>query len=329
MCSQSKLKIAMLGGIFMDVYRALHADVPQLLFTVIHQADPEVTGEEYSHTATALQRNIRDQAQEIAEGLRQWLEQQYSEQAEETARKLQMLGLLSADADLKRVQETLARDYTRLGNRLGSASMVGMQGSGEEVFSEEMPVDPHLAKRVTDGREYLASLGFRPGQGILHESWLLFHGSIHYDVMEHVVRDRMGIYTGTYGDHLQNVGCTAFGTYNLIYQLGESLTSDLITDSATQEVTFAFSKGPTHYSPFRQEVSALMEHIAEQINLLHASFWQRKLGLGTGKEFVLRLRLPTGEAPLKEAISVIADSGRVGKETIVKRGKLLLGTRIM
>jgi hypothetical protein len=83
------------------------------------------------------------------------------------------------------------------------------------------------------------------------------------------------------------------------------------------------------YSPFRQEVAALMEYIAEQAQLQHASFWQRKLGLGTGKEFALHLRLPKGEAPLKEIISIIAGSGQVGKETIVEHGKLLLGTRLL
>ncbi len=43
---------------------------------------------------------------------------------------------------------------------------------------------------------------------------------------------------------------------------------------------------------------------------------------------MLRLRLPAGEASLLEVISVIANAGRVGKETIVKRGKLLLGKRV-
>ncbi len=38
-----------------------------------------------------------------------------------------------------------------------------------------------------------------------------------------------------------------------------------------------------------------MEQVAGQTNLVHASFWQHKLGLGTGKEFVLRLRIPLGE----------------------------------
>src|SRR5207248_2952275 len=114
------------------------------------------------------------------------------------------------------------------------------------------------------------------------------------------------IYSGSYGAHIQNVRHTSFGTYNLVYQLGESLTAYLDNDVELQEVSFAFSKGPVHYSDFRHEVSSLMEQVADQVNLIHASFWQRELGLGTGKEFVLRLRLLCGEEPLREVISVIA-----------------------
>lgn len=313
----------------MDVYRALNAEVPQLLFTVMHQSGATVSAEDFTRTVTALQMDIRAQAQAVGEELHQWLEKQYSQQAEEMVRKLQRLGFLAGGVDLGEVQQVLERDYSRLANRIGSESLLGMQGSAEETFSEKMPADPDLARRVADGQEYLASLGFKPGQGPLHETWLLFRGSLHYDVMEHVVRDRMGIYRGSHGAHIENVARTSFGTYNLVYQLGESLTADNPKDVDLQEVTFAFSKGPRQYSDFRQEVSALMEHVGEQMQLIHASFWQRKLGLGTGKEFVLHLRLPAGEEMLREVIGVIAGAGRVGKETIVKRGKMLLGRRVL
>jgi len=312
-----------------DVYRALNADVPQLLFTVMHQSGPSISDEDFTRTVTALQMDIRRQAQKVGEELHRWLQQQYAQQAGETLQKLQRLSLLSEHTNPQQVQEILARDNQRLGMRVGTASLLGMQGSAEETFSEEAPADPDLARRFADGREYLASLGFKPGQGVIHEACLLFHGSVHYDVMEHVVRDRMGIYKGSHGEHIQNVTRTSFSTYDLVYQVGESLTADLARDATYQEVTFAFSKGPTQYSPFRQEVSALLEHVSEQVHLLHASLWQRKLGLGTGKEFALRLRLPVGEETLRELISAIAGSGRIGKETIVKRGKLLLGTRVL
>ena len=313
----------------MDIYRALNADVPQLLFTVLHQSGPTFPEEDFTRTVTALHQEMRQQAQEAGEELQQWLQQQSQQEAEETARKLQRLGLLAESAGVKSVQQALERDFRRFAGRVGSESLLGLQGSSEEVFSETMPQDADLAKRVADGNEYIASLGFRPGQGPLHESWLLFRASIHYDVMEHIVRDRMGIYRGSHGAHIENVGRTSFGTYNLVYQLGESLTADLASDAHTQEVTFAFSKGPFHYSDFRRDVSALIEQIGERSDLLHISFWQRKLGLGTGKEFALRLRLPEGEDALREAIAAIADTGRVGRDTIIKRGKMLLGRRVL
>jgi hypothetical protein len=257
------------------------------------------------------------------------LQQQYSWQAEETVRKLQRHTLLSDNANIEQVQEILTRDFSRLSNRIGSEPVLGLQGSADRFFGDESPLDLDLARRVAVGREYLTSLGFKPGQGVLHETWLLFRGSLHYDLIEHIVLNRMGIYKRSNTEQLEYMGHTSCGTWNLVYQIGESLTADLTSDSGTQEVSFAFNKGPIQYGLFRQEVSAMMEQVAEQVELIHASFWQRKLGLGSGKEFVLRLRLPLGEAPLQEVINLIADTGHVGKETIVKRGKLLLGKRVL
>ena len=53
----------------MDVYRALNADVPQILFTVLHQAGPTVSDEEFTRTVTALHIDIGKQMHEICERL--------------------------------------------------------------------------------------------------------------------------------------------------------------------------------------------------------------------------------------------------------------------
>ncbi len=148
----------------MDVYRALNADVPHLLFTVLHQAGPTVSNEDFTRTVTALHLEIRRQAQEVGEALQQWLQQQARQEAEETARKLQRQGLLAETASVEAAQQVVERDFRRFASRVGSESLLGMQGSGEEVFSETMPLDADLARRVADGHEYMASLGFKPGQ---------------------------------------------------------------------------------------------------------------------------------------------------------------------
>ena len=313
----------------MDVYRALNTDVPHILLTILHQAAPKVSDEEFIRTVAALHTDIGKQMQEMSERVHLWLTRQYSQQAEETLQNLQRLSFLSQEVDEGEVHQILEKNFSRLGSRVGSESMLGLEGSAEVTFYETFISDPDLAKRVADGHDYVVSLGFKPGHGPIHEAWLLFRGSIHYDVVEHIIRDRMGIYRGSHDAHIENVGRTSFGTYNLVYQLGKSLTPYLDTEVITQEVTFAFSKGPIHYSDFIYDVSALMEYVAEQIDVIHASFWQRKLGLGTGKEFVLRLRLPMGEEPVQEVIRVIDTAGRVGRETIVERGKLILGKRVL
>jgi hypothetical protein len=313
----------------MDVYRALNADVPQLLFTIMHQATPTVSVEEYTRKVLDLHTEIRHQAEAMTGELHTWIQQQCAQQAEEMVRKFQRLGILAEQADLEQAGEFLERDYSRLASRLGSQALLGMQGSGEEVLNDDIPAIPDLAERVVEGRQYLASLGFQPGKGIISESWLLFRGSMHYDIMEHVTRNRLGIYKGMYADHLSSVAGALFSTYNLIYQVGEGLTFTLTEDMPTQEISFAFNKGPDHSSLFLQEVAALMEEIADPIPLLHASFWRRKLGLGAGKEFTLRLRLPAGEEYVQEAITTIEHAGQVGAETLVKRGKILLGKRVL
>ena len=195
----------------MDIYRTLNVAVPQLLFTVLHQAGPTVSEEEFTGTVTALHMDIRHQAQEIGEELHRWLEQQYTQRAHGAVRQFQRLAALAEQADLEQVQETLLRDYQQLGNDISTESVLGMQGSAEEAFRDEVPSHPDLARRFADGREYLASLGFKPGQGSMHEAWLLFRGSIHYDIIEHIVRDRMGIYRGSHGptSSMSPVPCSA------------------------------------------------------------------------------------------------------------------------
>jgi hypothetical protein len=104
----------------MDVYRTLNLAVPQLLFTVLHQAGPTVSEEELTRTVTALHLHIRHQAQEIGEELHRWLEQQYTQRAGETVRQLQRLSALAEQADLEQEQET--RLCCKNGGALGSSA---------------------------------------------------------------------------------------------------------------------------------------------------------------------------------------------------------------
>ncbi len=308
----------------MDAYRALNAHVPQILLSIMHQVNSTEADEDYTHTALALHEDIRRQGQEMVGELGKWLQQQYEQQVEETIYKLQRFSLLSQDADSKQVHELLVRDYRRLSSRVGSEAFFGIQGTGEETYTE-FANSKALAQGLAS-HDYLTSLGFNLDRGAIYESWVLFRGSLHLDILEHVIQNRMSTYQGNYGIHSHATQHTIFTLYNLVYQIGEELMVDSVDNNAIQHFTLVFGKGSVQYSPFRQEVAALLEQVAEQTRLLHASFWQRKLGSSIGEEFALRLRLPVGE--MQHVIKLITATGQIGGE-IVLSGQMLTGRHVL
>src|SRR5437899_7538699 len=139
----------------MDVYPALNANVPQVLFSVLHQPQPGVAPEEYTQAIITLHNEIRAQFQAMNDQIEQWLQKQYIEQAEDTAYKLQRLGAFAETLDLQDVQRLLLRAFVRIGKRIGAASLLGLQAPGDVIFRARMAADPVLARRRATVHNYI------------------------------------------------------------------------------------------------------------------------------------------------------------------------------
>ena len=312
----------------MDIYRALSADVPLSLFTVLHQGIPKLSSEEDLQLVTSFHDNVHALADSLGDELQQWHQKQYHDQVEEMIGKLRREGLLAEKVDAELLEETLMRDYQRLGSRIGSRSLIGLLGASEVVLDETLPTDALLSRLMLAGQRYMASLGFKPGQGIMHETWLLFRSSVHYDIMDHLIRTRTEIYQDSPDKPFKHIHYMVTSTFDLVYQTGEGLTAEPHEDVPMQQITLAINKGQLPYSVFRHDIAVLMEEVGEHALTFHASFWQRKLGLGIGKEFVLRFRLPEGEEHLQSLMRGLSSIGPLGNE-IVKQGALTLGRRVL
>lgn len=97
----------------------------------------------------------------------------------------------------------------------------------------------------------------------------------------------------------------------------------------TQTLSLFFSAGDLSYSMLRYEVMALLERLAEQPFLRHASFWQRDPWPGEpGAAFMLRLRLPAGEVPLRQIGEALAAASPLGRERLLRQGQLFTGRRL-
>ncbi len=90
-----------------------------------------------------------------------------------------------------------------------------------------------------------------------------------------------------------------------------------------------FDKGIGSYEQFRTELRAACEQAHIRLQVEPLSLWQRKLGASGGREFALRFRVPRDEMLLFHLVHVLRNSGQAGRESVVKRGRMILGQRIL
>jgi len=121
-------------------------------------------------------------------------------------------------------------------------------------------------------------------------------GARNFDTLEHIVRDIVGIYGKTHGKHITEFEEYCYCLYNRVYQ-GEGNPADGWMPGF-REANFYFSKPNPEvikYAPFREELVTEMIRLGEALEDLSVTLWQRKLGLGVGVEFVLRLLCESDE----------------------------------
>jgi hypothetical protein len=143
---------------------------------------------------------------------------------------------------------------------------------------------------------YLQHLGFAPGKpGTLQESEFLLSGSPVLDFLEIVVRDIVGIDRGVHGAQIRALSAACFMLRNLVLEFGERRA-----DPSPWAVLY-FEKpgapGTISYDIFRAALRTILEDHLERGSFPYAVLHQRKLGLGRGTEFSLRIQIPGGPDP--------------------------------
>ncbi|RPH37828.1 hypothetical protein EHM92_01670 [bacterium] len=272
----------------MKTYPLLNTPVPVISYCIFHQPKKGRSGDEYVNTMRALHERVQKESGEMknafAKGVR-----------EAIARESQMVsGLLSQflttpiQSDRAEVRRVIAEGIERSLGQAGMNSEIGVSWSSEGKTC----FPPHRKalerKLQQNGKAYLQDLGFTSdgSAGDIFESVFVVEGGINLDLIEHSVRDRVGIYSPPHGTHLGESTTYTFGAYNLVYASGTRPPQE--QKKGLVEISFSFSKPPVEYALFRKALAAGLEQYVSGDAALYTSLWQRKLGLGRGKEFILR-----------------------------------------
>jgi hypothetical protein len=133
----------------------------------------------------------------------------------------------------------------------------------------------------------------------MQESEFYLRGSPSLDFIEIAVRDMVGIDRGVHGKQIRAISGAAFMLRNLVMELGER------QGGTCQWAVAYFEKpgtpGTISYEIFRAALRTLLEDHLERGSFPYVCLHQRKLGLGRGAEFSLRVQLLHGPDPNLDA----------------------------
>jgi hypothetical protein len=271
----------------MSIYTALSFDPPIIAYTSLHQARKGVEPAAYSKTMLELHQLLREQSRSVKLLWEETLSTAIAHTATKIRRSLTAYlttPLKSDEEDIERALRDELRDFL---STVVHNLPVGMLTSSEGRIIVDGGQPPIPGRVLSRSKSYLRELGFQPHASSppIFSSQFVIQGGENIDVLEHMVRDRIGIYTPTHGKHIREFEGYSYTLYNLV-----QLHGSLELSNQRYESALIFSKGETRYEPFRNGIRELIERMVQRHGLSHVSLWQRKLGLGAGREFVLRVR---------------------------------------
>ncbi len=307
------------------MYSIVQTPLPTIAYCAFHQPNRSVPADEYVKTMVELHQRIAQESIELNAARTKFLSEAVTRESQGVQNALAQFLHTPISSDKEEVQRTLRESFERLKDQLLDGSSVGLSESVESrVFfvSSKKSLEKKLLR---NGKLYLEKLGFATvkGSAEIFESTFIVNGGMNLDILEHIVRDRLGIYSTTHGKHIKEFEGYAYAAYNLAFVKGKMPAPDTVADYT--ELAFYFSKPDVKYAPFRSGLSEALEKLADGLALDYVSLWQRKLGLGVGKEFVLRVvgNRPEAAAEVIHWLDEYEEKPFV-REAIIGNGNLLV-----
>jgi hypothetical protein len=229
----------------------------------------------------------------IARASQAMIEEQTRRVGETTAQfALQLGGALSEflstpiRSDAAEVQRIFREAFEHSCRLSGDTGAPGVLGSTEGVFVPPGGTLPPRTKLLAT-TQYVKSLGFaatRAGASV-YETMVVFRGSKNLDLLEHIVRERIGVYRSEHGEHIAVPARFVAGLSNVVCVTDGYAFTGL---AGIGEVVLCFDKPKIEYTAVRDELSAHVHVLGALDGIRGAGLWQRKLGLGRGAEFMIR-----------------------------------------
>ena len=253
-------------------------------YCITHQAREGQAQESYLRTIRELHRRVQEEAARIEEANQKASAENVTRDAQVAYGLLSQFLVTPLRTDQMEVKKILAEAMGRIVE--SSRGEMGILYRDSEL-SRTIPFRSHVPEIVQMTKaaaEYLKGLGFRAEKSEIYASNFFVGGGVGLDLLEQIVRDRLGIYASPHGRHIEDAGAWTFAAYNVVRE------EKVLEGDGEVLVEMPLSKpAPMQYDGYRASLSSLVGDIKGVSGVVRVSLWQRKLGLGPGREFLLRI----------------------------------------
>lgn len=277
----------------MGIYAAF--PLPIVTYSILHRPSPGTPREQYEGTIVEMHRAVEQESALFTEEQSKLLAGLSGRQAQILRGALTQFletPIRSDDAEVQRIfQEAFDEHSSQVSETGPYGAIASWAGSATAI-----PAAPAWLKKLeANGRRMLRALGVESPKSAtgVYESVYVVRGGVNLDVLEHIVRDRLGIYASAHGKHIGESAPFVVAAHNLVHASGGEFWKSLT--SAWGEAVLSFDKPDLEYDSFRTSLSPLIDAAVAESGAPAATLWQRKLGLGRGNEFVLRVLLTRPE----------------------------------
>jgi hypothetical protein len=285
----------------MSIYEVLSVEIPILGYSVLHQPRKTVTPKEYAKSLLGFRTELKEESEKIQTTWQNYLSDFTAKTVQTTRGNLSQFLSTPIQSDTGEIQHIISDQIGQTAEQLLPKIPFGLMEGYDGKFLIEAPQVEIPKARALGARSFFQNVGFKIGRNnsAVFESLYFIQGGINLDILEHLVRSRIGIYDSSHGTKINQSALVVCSLYNLLFLDG---SYERNTDRFELQVRFA--KGKESYELIHDELNKAIKVFRLEINELNVSLWQKKLGLGQGEEYILRIKTKD-RSTMRAAITVI------------------------
>jgi len=270
----------------MSIYNVLSFGIPIISYSVLHQHKKTVTVKGYAKLLHDLRSELNKETERIRLTWENHISDLTAKSVQATQGNLSQFLSTPIQTDTGEIQKIMKEQIIQTSEQLLPNILYGLAGGYDSRYLIETKQSEMPKSRMAEGRSFMQKAGFKVGKSdaSIFESLYVVQGGSNLDILENIVRNGMGIYNSAHERKSNEFEMMACSIYNLLFSDGATYNS---FDRFELQVNFV--KGKESYEVFHKELGESIKYFRTEIHHLNVSFWQRKLALGIGDEYVFRI----------------------------------------